>query len=181
MANFGNKKSWGKWCLCAQPEQPRVVRLKGKQYLSLTTHEAYMCADLPDYRGDRSVFGSARAYMSSKVSIIYKSGTFREGAHPVARVKNMNICDRSCCIIYCNEAVRNRQFLVFNSHDMLICVSFRLSTSTGKIGRIGRHRAETSRHFNIRFFGPMPPDASDFPGDLQHVLSALIYNTYSLP
>ena len=38
--------------------------------------------------------------------------------------------------------------------------------STGKVGRIGRHRAETHRHFNIRFFGPMPPDASDFPGGI---------------
>ena len=58
--------------------------------------------------------------------------------------------------------------------------------STGKIGRIGRHlaetpdvevklefhredlthRAETHRHFNIRVFGPMPPDASDFPGGI---------------
>ena len=38
--------------------------------------------------------------------------------------------------------------------------------STGKIGRIGRHRAETHRYFNIRFFGPMPPDASDFPGGI---------------
>ena len=38
--------------------------------------------------------------------------------------------------------------------------------STGEIGRIGWHRAETHRHFNIRFFGPMPPDASDFPGGI---------------
>ena len=38
--------------------------------------------------------------------------------------------------------------------------------STGKIGRIGRHRAETHHHFNIRFFGPMSPDASDFPGGI---------------
>ena len=38
--------------------------------------------------------------------------------------------------------------------------------STGEIGRIGRHRAETRRHFNIRFFGPIPPDASDFPGGI---------------
>ena len=38
--------------------------------------------------------------------------------------------------------------------------------STGEIGRIGRHRAETRRYFNIRFFGPIPPDASDFPGGI---------------
>ena len=38
--------------------------------------------------------------------------------------------------------------------------------STGKIGRIGRHRAETHRHFNISFFGQMPPDASDFLGGI---------------
>ena len=28
------------------------------------------------------------------------------------------------------------------------------------------HRAETHRYFNIRFFGQMPPDASDFPGGI---------------
>ena len=38
--------------------------------------------------------------------------------------------------------------------------------STEEIGRIGRHRAETHRYFNIRFFGQMPPDASDFPGGI---------------
>ena len=26
--------------------------------------------------------------------------------------------------------------------------------------------AETHRHFNIRFFGQMPPDASNFPGGI---------------
>ena len=26
------------------------------------------------------------------------------------------------------------------------------------------HRAETRRYFNVRFFGPMPPDVSDLPG-----------------
>ena len=30
-----------------------------------------------------------------------------------------------------------------------------------------RHRAETHRHFNIRVFGPMPPDASDLPVEFQ--------------
>ena len=49
--------------------------------------------------------------------------------------------------------------------------SRRALNSTGEIGRIGRHRAETHRYFNIRFFGPMPPDASDFPGGIP----ALIY------
>ena len=38
--------------------------------------------------------------------------------------------------------------------------------STGEIGRIGRHLAETHRYFNIRVFGQMPPDASDFPGGI---------------
>ena len=38
--------------------------------------------------------------------------------------------------------------------------------STGKIGRIWRHRAETHRYFNVRFFGQMPPDASDFHGGI---------------
>ena len=38
--------------------------------------------------------------------------------------------------------------------------------STGEIGRIGRHRAETHRYFNIRGFGQMSPDASDFPGGI---------------
>ena len=38
--------------------------------------------------------------------------------------------------------------------------------STGEIGRIGRHRAETHRYCNIRGFGQMPPDASDFPGGI---------------
>ena len=38
--------------------------------------------------------------------------------------------------------------------------------STGEIGRIGGHRDETHRYFNIRFFGQMPPDASDFPGGI---------------
>ena len=38
--------------------------------------------------------------------------------------------------------------------------------STGEIGHIGRHRAETHRYFNIRVFGQMPPDASDFTGGI---------------
>ena len=38
--------------------------------------------------------------------------------------------------------------------------------STREIRRIGRHRAETHRYFNIRFVGQMPPDASDFPGGI---------------
>ena len=38
--------------------------------------------------------------------------------------------------------------------------------STGKIGRIGRHLAETHRHEGHRGFGQMPPDASDFPGGI---------------
>ena len=38
--------------------------------------------------------------------------------------------------------------------------------STGEIGRIGRHRAETHRYFNTRFFGQMPSDASNFPGGI---------------
>ena len=43
-----------------------------------------------------------------------------------------------------------------------------------EIGRIGRHRAETHRHFNIRFFGPMPPDASDFPGGIPAIDGRLL-------
>ena len=43
--------------------------------------------------------------------------------------------------------------------------------STGEIGRFRRHRAETHRHFNIRFFGQMPPDASDFPGGIPACVS----------
>ena len=41
--------------------------------------------------------------------------------------------------------------------------------STGEIGRIGRHRPETHRYFNIRFFGQMSPDAPDFPGGIPAV------------
>ena len=43
---------------------------------------------------------------------------------------------------------------------------FTIWDSTGKIGGIGRHLAETHRYFNIRFFGQMPPDGSDFPGGI---------------
>ena len=50
--------------------------------------------------------------------------------------------------------------------------------STGEIGRIGRHRAETRRHFNIRFFGPIPPDASDFPGGIPALVSYLIHRPW---
>ena len=49
--------------------------------------------------------------------------------------------------------------------------------STGEIGRIGRYRAETHRYFYIRFFGPMPPDASDFPGGIP----ALVTKVKSVP
>ena len=52
--------------------------------------------------------------------------------------------------------------------------------STGKIGRIGRHRAETHRHFNIRLFGQMPPDTSDFPGGIP-ALRALSTETLARP
>ena len=38
--------------------------------------------------------------------------------------------------------------------------------STGKIGRIGRHLAETHRHYRQNAYGQMPPDASDFPGGI---------------
>ena len=38
--------------------------------------------------------------------------------------------------------------------------------STGKIGRIGRHLAETPDVKVTMCFGPMPPDASDFPGGI---------------
>ena len=51
----------------------------------------------------------------------------------------------------------------------LIILSHVSWNSTGKIGRIRRHRVETHRHFNIRFFGQMPPDASDFPGGIPAV------------
>ena len=38
--------------------------------------------------------------------------------------------------------------------------------STGNIGRIGRHRAENPDVKVTMSFGPMPPDASDFPGGI---------------
>ena len=38
--------------------------------------------------------------------------------------------------------------------------------STGKIGRIGRHLAEKPDVKVTMSFGPMPPDASDFPGGI---------------
>ena len=38
--------------------------------------------------------------------------------------------------------------------------------STGKIGRIGRHRAEKPDVEVMMCLGPMPPDASDFPGGI---------------
>ena len=38
--------------------------------------------------------------------------------------------------------------------------------STGKIGRIGRHRAEKPNVEVTMCFGPMPSDASDFPGGI---------------
>ena len=38
--------------------------------------------------------------------------------------------------------------------------------STGKIGRIGRHLAEKPDVKVTMCFGPMPPDASDFPGGI---------------
>ena len=38
--------------------------------------------------------------------------------------------------------------------------------STGKIGRIGRHLAEKPDVKVTMYFGPMPPDASDFPGGI---------------
>ena len=47
--------------------------------------------------------------------------------------------------------------------------------STGEIGRIGRHRAETHRYFNIRFVGQMPPDASDFPGGIPAIVERLTH------
>ena len=37
---------------------------------------------------------------------------------------------------------------------------------TGKIGRIGRHRAEKPNVEVTVGLGPMPPDASDFPGGI---------------
>ena len=36
--------------------------------------------------------------------------------------------------------------------------------STGEIGRIGRHLTEKPNVKVMMCFGPMPPDASDFPG-----------------
>ena len=51
--------------------------------------------------------------------------------------------------------------------EQILSVNPTLSwNSTGEIGRIGRHQAETHRYFNIRFFGQMPADASDFPGGI---------------
>ena len=38
--------------------------------------------------------------------------------------------------------------------------------STGKFGRIGRHLAEKPDVRVTMYFGPMPPDASDFPGGI---------------
>ena len=40
------------------------------------------------------------------------------------------------------------------------------SNSTGKIGRIGRHRTEKPNVEVTVGLGPMPPDASDFPGGI---------------
>ena len=62
-----------------------------------------------------------------------------------------------------------RKYFVFQSAGIIrptFVVSVLSWNSTGEIGRIGRHRAETHRYFNIRVFGPMPPDASDFPGGI---------------
>ena len=46
--------------------------------------------------------------------------------------------------------------------------------STGEIGRIGRHLAEKPDVEVTMSFGPMPPDASDFPGGIQALRSAKI-------
>ena len=53
------------------------------------------------------------------------------------------------------------------------CVKFSLLmnnrpnwNSTGKIGRIGRHLAEKPDVEVTMCLGPMPPDASDFPGGI---------------
>ena len=61
--------------------------------------------------------------------------------------------------------------------------------SWNSTGEIGRHRAETHRYFNIRFFGQMSPDASDFPGGIpaknyrcvqnaRHLARSMDYNVY---
>ena len=42
--------------------------------------------------------------------------------------------------------------------------------STGKIGRIGWHLAEKSDVKVMMCFGPMPPDASDFPGGIPAII-----------
>ena len=52
--------------------------------------------------------------------------------------------------------------LAFATTKVMAIIGEYRHNSTGEIGRIGRHRAETHRHFNIRVFGQMPPDASDF-------------------
>ena len=48
----------------------------------------------------------------------------------------------------------------------LLAVSW---NSTGEIGRIGRHRAEKPDVEVTVGLGPMPPDASDFPGGIPAV------------
>ena len=51
--------------------------------------------------------------------------------------------------------------------------------STRKIGRIGRHRAEKPNVEVTMCLGPMPPDASDFPGGIPALRVGPTYPTLS--
>ena len=74
-----------------------------------------------------------------------------------------NINSKMTVILYKNKILTHTYMQIGKIRLLHMIYSW---NSTGKIGRIGRHRAETHRHFNIRFFGPMPPDAFDFPGGI---------------
>ena len=50
-------------------------------------------------------------------------------------------------------------------HDVTVVANLSWN-STGKIGRIGRHRAEKPDVEVTMCFRPMPPDVSDFPGGI---------------
>ena len=57
-------------------------------------------------------------------------------------------------------------FSIIQSTNLLGQISVLSWNSTGKIGRIGRHRAEKPNVEVTVGLGPMPPDASDFPGGI---------------
>ena len=64
---------------------------------------------------------------------------------------------------YLPNLPQNGEFSAFERCNPQCILSWNF---TGEIRHIGRHRAETHRYFNIRFFGQMPPDASDSPGGI---------------